>query len=50
MELFTLCHCDNITNSYVAHYKQKQIAVAIRKNTQCEWALKITHIHLQIFF
>ena len=24
--------CDNISNFYVAHYKQKQIAVAIRKN------------------
>ena len=31
MELFTLCDCDNITNPYLAHYKQKQIAVAIRK-------------------
>ena len=34
MEVFTLCDCDNITNSYVAHYKQKQIAVAIR-NQEC---------------
>ena len=31
MEVFTLCDCDNITNSYPAHYKQKQIAVANRK-------------------
>ena len=31
MEVFTLC--DNITKSYVAHYNQKQIAVAIRKKT-----------------
>ena len=36
MEVFTLCDFDNITNSYVARYKQKQIAVAIRKNAQCE--------------
>ena len=37
VEVFTLCDCDNITNSYLAHYKQKQIAVAIRKkNAQCE--------------
>ena len=28
MEVFTLCDCDNIT--YLAHFKQKQIAVAIR--------------------
>ena len=31
MDVFTLCDCHNITNSYVTHYKQKQIAVAIRK-------------------
>ena len=30
MEVFTLCNYNN-NNSYVAHYKQKQIAVAIRK-------------------
>ena len=37
MEVFTLCDCDNITNPYLANYKQKQIAVAIRKkNAQCE--------------
>ena len=29
MEVFTLCDCD-ITNSYTAHYEQKQIAVANR--------------------
>ena len=23
MEVFTLCDCDNIINSYLAHYKQK---------------------------
>ena len=23
MEMFTLCDCNNMTNSYVAHYKQK---------------------------
>ena len=33
MEVFTLCDCDNIINSYLAHYNQKQIAVAIRKKT-----------------
>ena len=33
MEVFTLCDCDNITNSYQAHYKLNQIAVAIRKKT-----------------
>ena len=31
MEVFTLCDCDNITNAYLAHYKQKLIAAAIRK-------------------
>ena len=31
MVVFTLCDCDNNTNSYLAHYKQKQIAVTIRK-------------------
>ena len=31
MEAFTLCDCDNITNSYLAYYKQKQIAVTVRK-------------------
>ena len=30
MQVFTLYDCDNITNSYVAHYKQKQIAAANR--------------------
>ena len=40
MEVFTLCDCDNIRNSYLAHYKQKQIAFAIRKKVQCEWALR----------
>ena len=29
MEVFTLCDCDNITGSIIAHCKQKQI-------TQCE--------------
>ena len=38
MELFTLCDCNKITYSYLAH-KQKQIAVAIRKNAGCEWTL-----------
>ena len=38
-EVFTLCDCDNITNSYLVHYKQKQIAVAIRQNAQCERAI-----------
>ena len=32
-EVFTLCDCDNITNSYTVHYEQKQIAVAIRKKS-----------------
>ena len=32
LEVFTFCDCDNITISYVDHYKEKQIAVAIRKN------------------
>ena len=40
MEMFTLCDCNNVTNSYLVHYKQKQIAVAIKKNAQCEWAIK----------
>ena len=31
MEVFSLCDCDNLTNFYPAHYKQKEIAVAIRK-------------------
>ena len=39
MEVFTLCNCDNITNSHVVHYKEKQIAVAIRKKSQSERAL-----------
>ena len=39
MEVFTLCDCDNITISYVAHYKQKEIAVAIRINRTCERVL-----------
>ena len=30
MEAFTLCDCDNITNSYMAHYEQNQITVANR--------------------
>ena len=29
-EVFTLCDCDNITNSYTAHYEQEQIAVTNR--------------------
>ena len=33
MEVFTLFYYDKIINSYPAHYKQKQIAVAIRKKT-----------------
>ena len=33
MEVFTLCNCNNITNSYVAHFSQKQIAVAISNKT-----------------
>ena len=33
IEVFTLCNCDNIMNSYLAHHKQKQIAVAIREKT-----------------
>ena len=33
MEVFTVCDCDNIIKSYVAHYKQKQIAVTIRVKT-----------------
>ena len=41
MEVFTLCNCDNITNSYAIHCQQKQIAVAIRKNVQCERALNL---------
>ena len=36
VEVFTLCDCNHITNSYIAHYEQKQIAVA---NRQCERAL-----------
>ena len=31
MEVFTQCDCHNITNSYLAHYKQKQIAVQPEK-------------------
>ena len=33
MEVFTPCDCDNLTRSYTAHCKQKQIA-------QCEHTLK----------
>ena len=40
MEVFTLCDCDKITNSYAAHYEQEQIAVAIRKKSLCERALR----------
>ena len=36
MEVFTLCDCDNLTSSNLAYYKQKQIAVTIKKNTLCE--------------
>ena len=35
MKVFTLYDCDNITNSYLAYYKQKQIT--FRKTAQCEW-------------
>ena len=31
MEVFTLCDSDNITNSYLARFKQKQITVTIKK-------------------
>ena len=30
MEVFTLCNCNNLTNSFSAHCKQNQIAVANR--------------------
>ena len=30
--VFTLRNCDNITNSYVAHHRQNQIAVGFRKD------------------
>ena len=33
MEVFTLRDYENITNSYLARFKQKQIAVAIGKKT-----------------
>ena len=33
MKVFTICDFDNITNSYVVHHKQKQIAVAVRKKS-----------------
>ena len=33
IEVFTLCDCDNITNFYLAHFKQKQIAVTNRTKT-----------------
>ena len=42
MEVFTLCNCDNITNSYLAHCKQKlNRSHNQKKFTKCEWALKI---------
>ena len=31
MKVFRICDLINIVNSYLVHYKQKQIAVAIRK-------------------
>ena len=33
MEVFTLCDCKNVTTFYIARYKQKQIAVTIRKKS-----------------
>ena len=33
MKVFTLCDGDNITNFFVAHHKQEQIALAIRKKS-----------------
>ena len=40
MEVFTLCDCDNITNSYVAHYEQKTNRSRNQKKiVQCERAL-----------
>ena len=43
MEVFTLCVCNNITSSYVAHHKQKELQSQIG---QCEWALKTTTSHI----
>ena len=41
MEVFTLCNCDNMTNSYVAYYKQKTIRRRNQKKiAQCERALR----------
>ena len=39
MEVFTLCDCDNITNSYLARYEQNKLQSQSEKNAQCEWAL-----------
>ena len=52
MELFELCDCTSITNSYVAQYQQKQIAVAIGKNVQCKRSLsdKMRHSHAREIF
>ena len=40
MEVFTLCNCNNLISSYTVHNKQKQIAVTIRNNAQCERAFR----------
>ena len=40
MEVFTLCDCDNITNSYVAHCEQKTNRNRNQKKiTLCAWGL-----------
>ena len=45
MEVFTLCDCDKITNSYVAHYEQKKNRSRNQKKiAQCEQALTFTDI------
>ena len=48
MEAFTLCDCDNITNTYVAHCEQKTNRSRNKKKAHCERAL-ITKVNLNMF-
>ena len=46
MEVFTLCDCNNITNSYVTHCKQKTSQSQSEKIALCEQALRTDCNHL----
>ena len=46
MEVFTLCHCDNITNSYTAQYRPCSAIFEIKSQSQiaqCKQALRWLH-------